>query len=137
MNRLTHLALAIGLSFGSCAALADSSLGAPPTSALTANVAGMPTAATQEIRVLTALLEPGQQSVFHTHRFPVTTYVLDGELTLDIEGTGKTTLKAGEAYVEEPGKPTTARNDSTTDDMRVVIFYVSDPDTPFMDPISQ
>jgi hypothetical protein len=35
-------------------------------------VAGMPQGEKQQIRVLTATLEPGDKTVFHTHRFPVT-----------------------------------------------------------------
>jgi hypothetical protein len=35
-------------------------------------VSGMPQGEKQQIRVLTATLEPGDKTVFHTHRFPVT-----------------------------------------------------------------
>ncbi len=45
--------------------------------------------------------------------------------------------EAGEAFFEEPAVPTTAYNASSSDDAKVVIFYVSDLDTPFLDPINQ
>ena len=45
-------------------------------------------------------------------------------------------LKTGEAMVEPPHVKMTGYNRSTTEPIRVVIFYVSDPDTPFLDPIS-
>lgn len=137
MNRLSKTTVAIGLTIASCAAIAEGGMGAPPTVVLKSTVAGMPTSAGQEIRVLTALLDPGQHSVFHTHRFPVTTYVLEGELTLDMKGAAPVVIKAGEAFVEPTDTPVTARNASTTDTMRVAIFYVSDGDAPFLDPISQ
>ncbi len=137
MNRLTNASLAIGLSLASWTALADGG-GAPPPEVLTStDVVGMPTGETQEMRVLTARLDPGQHSVFHTHRFPVATYVLEGALTLALEGRDTAVYQAGEVFVEPTNTPVTARNDSATEPTRVVIFYVSDPDTPFLDPISQ
>jgi hypothetical protein len=37
--------------------------------------------------------------------------------------------------VEPPNVKMTGYNRSTTEPMRVVTFYVNDPDTPFLDPI--
>lgn len=44
-------------------------------------------------------------------------------------------VKAGQAYVEPPNVKMTGYNRSSTEPLRLVIFYVSDPDTPFLDPI--
>ena len=85
--------------------------------------------------MLTATLEPGDKTVFHTHRFPVTLYILDGAFTLELEGRSPVTIKAGDAMVEPPNVKMTGYNRSTTEPMRVVTFYVSDPGTPFLDPI--
>lgn len=98
-------------------------------------VTGMPQGEKQQIRVLTATLEPGDATVFHTHRFPVTLYVLEGAFTLELEGRSPITIKAGDAILEPPNVKMTGYNRSTTEPMRVVTFYVSDPDTPFLDPI--
>ena len=98
-------------------------------------VTGMPQGEKQQIRVLTATLEPGDATVFHTHRFPVTLYVLEGAFTLELEGRSPITIKAGDAILEPPNVRMTGYNRSTTEPMRVVTFYVSDPDTPFLDPI--
>jgi quercetin dioxygenase-like cupin family protein len=98
-------------------------------------VSGMPKAEKQQVRVFTATLEPGDKTVFHTHRFPVTLYILEGAFTLELEGRSPTTIKAGEAMVEPPNVKMIGYNRSTTEPMRVVTFYVSDPDTPFLDPI--
>ena len=57
-------------------------------------VTGMPQGEKQQIRVLTATLEPGDATVFHTHRFPVTLYVLKGAFTLELEGRSPMTIKA-------------------------------------------
>jgi len=95
----------------------------------------MPRGERQEIRVLTATLKPGDKTVFHTHRFPVTVYILEGAFTLEMEGRAPVTVKAGQAMVEPPNVKMTGHNRSATDLIRVLIFYVSDSDTPFLDPV--
>jgi quercetin dioxygenase-like cupin family protein len=65
-------------------------------------VQGMPRGDRQEIRVLTATLKPGDKTVFHTHRFPVSVYILEGAFTLEMEGREPITVKAGQAMVEPP-----------------------------------
>jgi quercetin dioxygenase-like cupin family protein len=96
-------------------------------------VAGMPRGDRQEVRVITASFKPGDKTVFHTHRFPVTVYVLEGAFTLEMEGRAPVTVKAGEAFVEPPNVKMTGHNRSTAELLKVVVFYVSDPETPFLD----
>jgi quercetin dioxygenase-like cupin family protein len=96
-------------------------------------IQGMPKGDRQEIKVLTALIAPGSNTAFHTHRFPVTIYVLEGTFTLELEGRQTAIVKAGESFVEPPNVKMTGYNRSATEPMRVLIFYVSDPDTPFLD----
>ncbi|UFW85054.1 cupin domain-containing protein [Bradyrhizobium barranii] len=98
-------------------------------------VSGMPKGEKQQIRVLTATLKPGDKTVLHTHRFPVTLYILEGAFTLELEGRAPVTIKAGEAMIEPPNVKMSGYNHSTTEPMRVVTFYVSDSNTPFLDPI--
>jgi quercetin dioxygenase-like cupin family protein len=98
-------------------------------------VSGMPKGERQEVRVLTATIKPGDKTVFHTHRFPVTVFILEGAFTLELEGRGPVVVKAGQAFVEPPNVKMTGYNRSSTEPLRVVIFYTSDPDTPFLDPI--
>lgn len=95
----------------------------------------MPRGERQEVRVLTASFKPGDRTPFHTHRFPVTVYILEGAFTLELEGQAPVTVKAGQAFVEPPHAKMTGYNRSATESLRLVIFYVSDPDTPFLDPI--
>jgi quercetin dioxygenase-like cupin family protein len=98
-------------------------------------IEGMPRGETQEVRVLAATLKPGDRTGFHTHRSPVTIYVLEGAFTLEMEGHQPMTVKAGEAMIEPPSVQMTGFNRSMTEPMKVLIFYVSDPGTPFLDPI--
>jgi quercetin dioxygenase-like cupin family protein len=97
-------------------------------------VDGMPRGERQEIRVLTASIKPGDKTVFHTHRFPVIVYMLEGAFTLEMEGRAPITISAGQAMVEPPHVKMTGYNRSSAETLRVLIVYVSDPDTPFLDP---
>jgi len=128
MRRIVTLAVA--------AVAATSSLAqeiARPNLVLKETVQGMPKGDRQEVSVLTATIQPGGKTPFHTHRFPVTVYILEGSFTLELEGRPPVVLKAGESFVEPPNVKMTGYNKSATDPMRVVIFYVGDPDTPFLD----
>jgi quercetin dioxygenase-like cupin family protein len=108
---------------------------AKPNLVLREVIRGMPRGETQEVRVLTASFKPGDKTVFHTHRFPVTVYILEGAFTLELEGREPVTVKAGQAMVEPPNVKMTGYNRSNTEPLRVMIFYVSDPDAPFLDPV--
>jgi quercetin dioxygenase-like cupin family protein len=127
---LVFLALAIGLP-----AIAQDRGVAKPDLLLREIVQGMPKGEKQEVRVLTATVKPGDKTPFHTHRFPVTVYVLEGAFTLEMEGRAPVTIKAGQSMVEPPNVKMTGYNRSSTEPLRVVVFYVSDPDTPFLDPV--
>ena len=96
-------------------------------------VTGMPRGENQAVRVLTASFKPGDKTVFHTHRSPVTVYILEGAFTLELEGRTPVVVKAGQAFVEPPNVKMTGYNRSTTEPLRLIIFYVSEPDTPFLD----
>jgi quercetin dioxygenase-like cupin family protein len=94
----------------------------------------MPNGEKQEVRVLTATFKPGDKTVYHAHRFPVIVYVLEGTFTLELDGRAPIVVKAGEALVEPPRVPMTGYNRSTSELTKVVIFYVGDPGSPFLDP---
>ena len=108
---------------------------ARPNLVLRETVPGMPRGERQEIQVLTATIAPGQATVFHTHRFPVTIHVLEGTFTLEMEGRETAVVRAGQSMVEPPNVRMTGYNRHATEPMRVVIFYVADPGTPFLDPL--
>jgi len=105
---------------------------AKPDMVLQQVIEGLPKDDKQTVRVLTASFKPGDKTVHHTHRFPVTVYVLEGAFTLELEGRPPLTVKAGEAMVEPPNVAMTGYNRSN-ETTKVVIFYVSANDTPFLD----
>ncbi len=107
---------------------------ARPDLLLRETVTGMPRGERQEIQVLSATINPGQATVFHTHAFPVTVYVLEGTFTLEMEGRPTAVVRAGQALVEPPNVRMTGYNRGT-DALRVVIVFVADPGTPFLHPV--
>lgn len=106
---------------------------AKPQLALRQTVEAMPTGQKQEVRVLTATFKPGDRTVTHTHRFPVTVYVLEGAFTLELDGREPIVVKAGNALIEPPLVKMIGYNRSATEPTRVIVFYVSEVDTPFLD----
>jgi quercetin dioxygenase-like cupin family protein len=128
-------AIGCGLAVLSAAAAAQEHGLARPNLVLEQVVEGLPRDAKQSVRVLTATFKPGDRTVPHTHRFPVTVYVLEGAFTLELKDRPPITIKAGEALVEPPNVEMTGYNRSNSDVTRVVIVYVSTPDTPFLDPL--
>jgi quercetin dioxygenase-like cupin family protein len=108
---------------------------ARPNLVLEQVVDGLPRDAKQTVRVLTATFKPGDRTVRHTHRFPVTVYVLAGAFTLELKDRPPIVVKAGEAIVEPPNVEMTGYNRSASEPTKVVIVYVSTPDTPFLDPL--
>jgi quercetin dioxygenase-like cupin family protein len=135
MNKLASFSLAFLALVISLPSMAQDPGVAKPDLLLREIVQGMPKGERQEVRVLTATLKPGDKTPFHTHRFPVTVYILEGTFTLEMDGRAPVTMKAGQAMVEPPQVKMTGYNRSSTEPLRVMIFYVSDPDTPFLDPI--
>lgn len=107
---------------------------AKPNLVLEQLVAGLPRDDKQSVRVLTASFKPGDKTVTHTRRFPVTVYVLEGSFALALKGQAPVTVTTGEAMVEPPNVEMTGYNPSATEPTKVVIFYVSTPNTPFLDP---
>lgn len=135
MNKWRSCSLAFALLLIGLIAKAQEPGVVKPEPLLSEIVQGMPKGERQEVRVLRANFQPGDKTMFHTHRFPVTVYVLEGAFTLEMEGREPATVKAGRAMVMPPHVKMTGYNRSSTKPLRLVIFSVSDPDAPFLDPI--
>jgi quercetin dioxygenase-like cupin family protein len=122
------------LAFAGGPAVAQTPGTAKPDLILQEVVRGMPKGDTQEVRVFTATLNPGDATPFHTHRYPVAVYVLEGAFTLEMEGRPPVVVTASRAMVEPPQVKMTGYNRAASGPTKVVVFYVSDPETPFLDP---
>lgn len=87
----------------------------------------------QEVRVLHAVLQPGDVTPHHSHRFPVTVYVTEGVFTLRLKGGEPVSIGPGEVFVEPPHVNMVGSNDGAVP-TTTILFYVCEPDTPFADP---
>jgi quercetin dioxygenase-like cupin family protein len=89
-----------------------------------------------EIRVLHARLEPGDRTPRHSHRHPVTVYMLEGTFTLELDGREPVHVRAGEVFVEPAHVAMTGRNLDAQTPATMALFYVCDPEAPFADPVA-
>jgi quercetin dioxygenase-like cupin family protein len=96
-------------------------------------VQGMPVVQDQEIRVLFATLLPGDVTPHHSHRHPVTVYMLQGTFTLELDDREPVDIEAGHVFVEPSGINMTGRNRRDVP-AHMTLFYVCEPDEPFADP---
>ena len=135
MKKSTVTSIVLIMIFVSLTTMAQDKHIIKPQTVISEIVEGMPKGEKQQVRVLTATFQPRDQTLFHTHRFPVTVYVLEGAFTLKKEGQQPVTVKTGEAMLMPPNVKMTGYNKSATERLRLVVFYVSDPDTPFLDAI--
>lgn len=115
-------------------ALADEAAVVKPNLVLQQLVQGLPQGSESEIRVMTATFHAGDKTPVHTHDFPVTVYVIEGEFTAEMEGQAPITIRAGEAMIEPPNTVMTGLSLSAAGDTRVVVFYVSTAGAPFLVP---
>jgi len=135
MNKRRSLYFVSAVLFISLVAMAQEQGVIKPQLLLSEIIQGMPKGDKQEVRVLTASFKPHEKTMFHTHRFPVTVYVLEGAFTLEMEEREPVTIKAGQAIVMPSQVKMTGYNRSSTDLLRLVLFNVSDPGTPYLDPV--
>ncbi|KAA2244028.1 cupin domain-containing protein [Salinarimonas soli] len=87
-----------------------------------------------EARVLTATVQPGTTSPWHTHSAPVVVYVLEGTFTLELKDREAVHRKAGEALLEPVNVAMRAANHGAVP-AKVVIFQASPPHAAFLDPV--
>ena len=135
MNKWRSFCLAFAVLLVRSPAMAQEQSVVKPQLLLSEIVQGMPKGEKQEVRVLTASFQPGDKTLLHTHRFPVTVYVLEGTFTLEMEGREAVTVKVGQAITMPAHVKMTGYNRSSTEPLRLVLFNVSDPDTPYLDPV--
>ncbi len=86
----------------------------------------------REVIVKEFELPPGFVGGRHSHPGPVYVYVIEGALTVDVDGLDRQTVPAGELYQEPIGRVMHARNLSTTQPTRIVVFQVGEQGKPMM-----
>jgi hypothetical protein len=68
-----------------------------PPAVLTVTTSSIPKADTQEVRILSATLQPGAASTWHTHPSPPFAYVIEGTVVIESETRPPIVVKTGHA----------------------------------------
>ena len=93
--------------------------------------APLPGAEGKEMMVVHLAIPPGYVGGKHMHTGPVFVYVLEGELTVVLDGESKT-FKTGEMYPEDINTAMVGKNLSASDDLEILVFQVGEIGKPMM-----
>ncbi len=86
----------------------------------------------KEANVMRLELPPGWVGERHYHTGDVFVYVLEGKFVVDVDGEDRKVFGPGEVYHEAVNTPMRARNASTTERTRLILFQVGDKGEPLM-----
>jgi quercetin dioxygenase-like cupin family protein len=104
---------------------------APPakvTQVTTRDLEGIPG---KEMLVLVVEYPPGGVSQPHRHNASVFVYVLEGAVTMQVEGSAPVTLKPGETFYEKPGDVhVTSANASSSAPAKFLVYMLKDKGAP-------
>ena len=78
---------------------------------------------------------PGWTAPRHYHNSDLFIYIVSGEFEVDMEGEGLKTYIEGQALRMRPNTPMDARNPSGTKSLKLAVFQVGNPDSPFVVPV--
>jgi quercetin dioxygenase-like cupin family protein len=85
---------------------------------------GLPGMEGKEVNVFQAEVPPGWIGGKHYHSGDVLVYVLEGSLTIDLEGKGPVTMGPREVFHEKPNQVMQAKNASATNRLKALMFQV-------------
>ena len=87
----------------------------------------------KEVHIVHFSAPAGFVSGKHSHPGPAFVYILEGQLTIEVEGMEPVTVGPGDVYAEPVGnKVMQAWNKSSTHGVKVVVFQVGDEGKPLM-----
>ncbi len=92
----------------------------------------LPGVAGKKVIIKHFALPPGFVGGKHFHPGPVYVYVVEGAFTIETEGGETQTISAGGLYKEPLGRTMRARNLTTNDWVKIVVFQVGDEGKPMM-----
>jgi quercetin dioxygenase-like cupin family protein len=86
----------------------------------------------KQITIIEAAFPPGWESERHYHSGPVYVYVIEGSFVVDEEGKARQTFRVGDLYQEPIGATVQARNQSMSEQARVLLVQIGGPGEPLM-----
>ena len=92
----------------------------------------LPAAEGQAISIQRVTFAGGWTGERHTHGGPVFVYVLDGQITVEVDGQDPATLSAGDFAAEPMDTAMVARNESASDPVTILLIQVSQEGVPLM-----
>lgn len=119
---ITTMGLGVGLALMGAGALSAQSPPVKRTDLVKAELAAMDSPVAY---LWVGELAPGAATGKHAHPTPRFVYVLEGAVTLEIDGQPPTTYKAGEAFQELPNVVHNFRNASATQPAKALGFQVA------------
>jgi quercetin dioxygenase-like cupin family protein len=84
----------------------------------------------KQVTILHGTFAGGWVGGKHYHTGPVYVYVLEGSFTVDEQEKPRQTFTAGQLYEEPIGAPMQARNISTSEQLKILLFQVHAPGEP-------
>jgi quercetin dioxygenase-like cupin family protein len=102
---------------------------AKPTELMKTALAGMHGT---EAHVIRFEMPPGWIGGKHYHQGHVFVYVLEGSMTLELDGEAPVTVGAGEMFHELPGQVMRATNPSTDKELKLIVFQLNPAGQPLM-----
>ncbi len=85
----------------------------------------------KEVSIVHISAPPGFETPKHFHPGSVFLYVLEGAITMTMEGDAPIKLGPGDVFKEEPGHTMVGQNLSTTHGAEIVVFQIGDKGKPF------
>ncbi len=85
--------------------------------------------------MLTVEYPPGASDPIHRHNAHVFVYVLQGRVSMQVEGGEELTLGPGQTFYESPNDVhLSGKNASATDPAKFLVFFVKDVGSPVLVP---
>ena len=78
----------------------------------------------KEVVLVLREMPPGKESGKHSQSGTEVAYVLEGSMTLEVQGKSPVTLKAGDSFQTGPRQVHNVRNASATAPGKALVFYV-------------
>ncbi len=87
----------------------------------------------KEVHIVHFSAPPGFEGGKHSHPGPAFVYILEGQLTIEVEGMEPVTLGPGDVYAEPVGSKTMQGwNKSSTHGVKLIVFQIGDEGKPLM-----
>lgn len=132
---LLGIALSMPMFFSGTARAQNPTAAAAVKQLMTKELAGV---TGKEVLMSTVTYPPGGSSPPHRHDAQVFVYVLQGELTMQVQGGPKVTLKPGDTFYESPTDVhSVSANASQSAPATFLVFIVKDKDAPTTRPAAQ